>query len=364
MRLLRGLIKMFKKNRAEQMNYLELHNQKASRVAKQKAHRKAAIQATYKLVRNVLVAGSVIGIGVYFFVIWYFREIPLKEIHEFDDAQIVALVAEVTRPLTIDDVGFQMDSEYALLINISNGRVLFEHQADVPTFPASVTKIMTVLIGLESGALTDPVIVRADFNELFIAGALQSGFTYGEQRTLAEILHAIMLPSGAEATWALANHVAGDYESFVGLMNEKAQQLGMAQTHFVTATGLHDDDHYTTAHDIAILLRYALENPDFKSIFTARSYELETPNTLGSFLNSTLFMFAPTTVFEGGEIIGGRTGFTSQAGRCLASLATDGNDEFILITFGAADDGTNPTGHILDALLIYEYFLEVEEDGL
>lgn len=352
---------MMRKN-DEQMNPLEAHNQKAYRVEVQRRERKHMIQATYKMVRNVLIAGAIIGTGIYFAVVWYFQESPIKEIGELDQNTVEEIIVEITRPLTYDEVAFGMNSEYALLINISNGRILFDHRADVQTYPASVTKLMTVLVGLESGAMDERVTVRADFDELFRMGASQSGFVNGEVRTLSEILHAIMLPSGAEATWSLAYHVAGSYEGFVDLMNEKAYELGMMDTHFVTATGLHDDDHYTTANDIAILMQYALSIPEFRRILTARSYELETPNTLGSTMQSTLFTFAPTTTFEGGEILGGRTGFTTPAGRCLASLATDGIDEFILITFGAPDpDFTNQTAHILDALMIYEYFLEVED---
>ena len=347
-----------RKKTDDQMNFLELHNQKESRVAVKKKQRKEAMTSTYKLVRNVLVAGSLIGAGVYFFVMWYFSETPVKTHYGFDVDLIAEIVADVTRPQGIQDVGFSMNSEYALLINITTGRAIFDHQADVRTFPASVTKIMTVLVGLESGDLDDEVTIVADFDALFLAGASQAGFVNGEVRTLEEVLYAIMLPSGAEATWALTNHVAGSYEGFVDLMNIKAQELGMVDTHFVTATGLHDDNHYTTANDIAILLTYALENPIFRDIFTARHFQLNSPNTRGDFMEATLYTFAPTLEFDGGEIIGGRTGFTTPAGRCLASLATNGIDEFILITFGALDpDFTNTTIHILDALTIYEYFL-------
>jgi len=351
---------MRKKN--NQMNLLKEHNQKEYRVAVQKEERRNAFQATYKLVRNVIVAGTMIGVGIYFFAVWYFQELPVKEIDELNQNRVAEIIAEITRPLTYDEARFDMYSEYALLINISNGRILFDHQADVQTFPASVTKIMTVLVGLENGEMNESVTIRADFDALFRAGAMQSGFSYGEVRTLSEILHAIMLPSGAEATWSLAYHVAGSYEAFVDLMNVKARELGMANTHFVTATGLHDDDHYTTANDIAILMKYALEIPEFRAIFVARTYELETPNSLGNTMHSTLSAFAPRTTFEGGEILGGRTGFTTPAGRCLASLATDGNDEFILITFGAPDLAADRISHILDALMIYEYFLEVSDE--
>jgi len=342
-----------------QMNLLKEHNQKEYRLAVQKENRKHAFQTTYKLIRNVILAGVIIGGGLYFASLWYFQESPTKEIEVLNRNRVTEVVTEITRPLTYRDVNFNMYSNYALLINISNGRTIFSHQADIQTYPASVTKIMTVLIGLEHGEMDERVTIHADFDALLRAGAMQSGFREGEIRTLSEILYAIMLPSGAEATWSLANHVAGSYEGFVELMNEKARELGMVNTHFVTATGLHDDNHYTTATDIATLMTYALEIPEFRSIFTARTYELETPNSLGNIMHSTLFTVATRFQFEGGEILGGRTGFTTPAGRCLASLATDGTDEFILITFGARRPDSDELAHILDALMIYEYFLEM-----
>lgn len=341
------------------MNYLEPENQKQYRNNIRREKQKATAERMFRLVRNVVIAGAVIGVSIHFFVIWFFTEVPVKAAVPIEPTLITEIIADITRPLGRHEVGFEMQSEYALLINISNGRILFDHQADVQIFPASVTKIMTVLVGLENSTMDEEVTVIADFDALWLAGAMQAGFHFGETRSMSEIIHGVMLPSGAEATMALANHIAGSYEDFVTMMNEKAQALGMNDTHFVTATGLHDDNHYTTANDIAILLQYALANPEFRTIFTTAEYQLSRPNAMGNTMRSTLHQFAPTTEFEGGQIIGGRTGFTFPAGRCMASLATDGTDEFILITFGIPDPYfTNTAAHVLDALVIYEYFLD------
>ena len=341
------------------MNYLEPQNQREYRTTARRNKQKVAAEAIFKLVRNVVIAGGIVGVGIHFFVIWFFADIPVKAVAPIEQPIIAEIVAEITRPLGRNEVGFDMQSEYALLINISNGRVLFEHQADVQTFPASVTKIMTVLVGLENSTMNENVTVVADFDALWLSGAMQAGFNPGEVRTMSEILHAIMLPSGAEATWALANHIAGGYEDFVAMMNERARTLGMNDTHFVTATGLHDENHYTTANDIAILLRYALTIPEFRAMFTTAEYQLSRPNSRGNIMYSTLYQSATTTSFASGEILGGRTGFTTPAGRCMASLATDGTSEFILITFGIPDPHfTNTSAHVDDALVIYEYFLD------
>ena len=257
--------------------------------------------------------------------------------------------------LFYEDVSFEMFSSNALLINLTSGEVIFEHEANVRVYPASLTKLMTVLIGLEQ-ATGDTMIVKADFEQLMLDNASIVGFAYGEERSLMEILHGAMLPSGADATATIAYNIAGSYEGFVELMNKRARELGMQQTNFTNASGLHNENHYSIANDMAILLRYALDNPIFREIFMTKEYPFMNYFGEQSVMKSTLFTNLWTTSFTGGEIIGGRTGFTSEAGRCLASLASNGEEEFILITFGADSNEDNQTTHIFDAFTIYEYF--------
>jgi len=258
--------------------------------------------------------------------------------------------------LSYFDVDFNMSSSHGLLINLTTGEVLFEHQAEVRVYPASLTKIMTVLLGIEQSQGAT-MVVKGDFTRLMLDNASVAGFEYGEERTISEILHGAMLPSGADATATIAYHVGGSYDDFVTLMNEKARSLGMYNTHFMNTSGLHHSNHYTTAYDMALLLSYALENPTFRQIFTTRTYSFT--NWLGEeqHMHSTLFSILWTTEFEGGEIIGGRTGFTDEAGRCLASLAVSGDDEFILITLNADPIDEDQRAHIADAFTIYSYFL-------
>ena len=260
--------------------------------------------------------------------------------------------------LSYGDVNFSMYSQQALLINLTTGEVMFEHGADERVNPASLTKIMTVLVGIEQ-ARSDTMIVRADFTGLMLANATMAGFEYGEERILMDVLHGAMLPSGADATSTIAYNVASSYEAFVELMNERARTLGMDNTNFTNASGLHNEFHYTSAYDMAILLRHALDNPTFREVFTAKDYSFTTLFGEKRVMKSTLFANMRTTEFVGGEIIGGRTGFTIPAGRCLASFATNGEDEFILITFGADQYEVNQTAHIFDAFTIYEYFLNM-----
>jgi D-alanyl-D-alanine carboxypeptidase (penicillin-binding protein 5/6) len=343
------------------MNMMINDDEIAFQRASHKLKKKEKLKATIKQIRNVILAGIIIGVGVYFAVNWQPPTPPIKATRDFHDEARAEWIAELLRPLRYSEVAFDMYSNQALLINLSNGRVLFDHYADERIYPASVTKIMTVLIGIEHGSMDDDILIRADFDSLFLAGATQAGFGPDEVRSMSDVLHGIMLPSGAEATSSLAYHIAGSTEGFVELMNTKAQELGMVHTNFMNTSGLHHDNHYTTAEDIAILLSYALENPDFRRIFTAQTYQLAVPNSYGHTMLSTLFNNILSNEFEGGKIIGGRTGFTPQAGRCLASLATNGVDEYILITFGAPNEIANETAHILDAFQIHQYFFNLNQ---
>jgi len=264
---------------------------------------------------------------------------------------------EPVRTLTYDEVDFdfRMYSTHALLFNLDTGEVLFSHEADTRAYPGSMTKILTVLIDIDTMDLDKRIPMYFDGPELIRQGALESGFFYGEVRSIREILTAIMVPSGAEATWAFANYMSDTYEGFAAMMNEKAQEIGMHDSNFVSSIGLHDPNHYSTPNDFAKLIKYALEIPFFREMFLMRDMPLETPNSRGDVLPSTLFGRVSDTTFEGGELFGGKTGFTAEGGRCLTSIATNGEHEFIMITFGASD-AENTIGHILDHLRIYEYF--------
>lgn len=264
--------------------------------------------------------------------------------------------------LTYADVTVQIYSNHALLVNLDTGEILFDHRGGERAYPASVTKIMTVLVGLEH-ARSDELTVYFDPDALFQASATMTGFVVGETRTLSEVLHASMLDSGGDATTTLAYHVAGSYQGFVDLMNETAMRLGMHDTHFTNASGLHDDDHYTTAYDTALLLSYALTHPYFREIFTAPTYTFINSEGHEQLMQSTMFRNMPTPVFNQGEILGGKTGFTTPAGLCLASIATDGVHEFALITFAAYTEDSPPMANVLDAFAIYDYFFDLENDA-
>ncbi|MCL2421349.1 MAG: hypothetical protein FWD03_05770 [Defluviitaleaceae bacterium] len=188
--------------------------------------------------------------------------------------------------------------------------------------------------------------------------ATTAGFLPGDSVRAIDLLFGLLLPSGAECAIGLAEYAAGSEHAFVALMNQKAGDIGMNDTHFTNTTGLHDNNQYTTAMDMAILLRYALENETFYRIITSHRHSTaETGLQPGGItFHSTLFSRMSDPAFEGGVILGGRTGFTDQSGQNLASFALVDGTTYILVTSGAQANGSHLTKalHVDDALAVYE----------
>lgn len=267
---------------------------------------------------------------------------------------------EQTGKLQISNVSADTAGLYspnAILMDLTDNIILAEHNSRGKIYPASLTKIMTAILAIENtDDLEKMMIMPSDiFGKLYIEGASMAGFQPEEEVQLKDLLYGMLLPSGAECCLAFADEIAGSERAFVKLMNQKARELGMNDTHFCNATGLHEEDHYSTVKDIAVLLQYALQNEEFRATFTSSSYSTQsTEQHPGGFtLHSTMFEDLDSPEVPGGEILGGKTGYTDEAGLCLASLAKVGEKEYILVT--AKADGTHDTKpfHILDAVSVY-----------
>ncbi|TCJ02373.1 D-alanyl-D-alanine carboxypeptidase family protein [Cytobacillus praedii] len=255
---------------------------------------------------------------------------------------------------TIDD----LYSQNAILINLDEEKILMEKQSEEIIFPASLTKIMTTLVAIENLAdLQKRILLPASmFSDLYYANASMAGFLPNEKVAAIDLLYGTMLPSGAEASIGLANEIAGSETAFVELMNEKAKQIGMKDTHFTNATGLHHRNHYSSVKDISVLLEYALKNQTFRTIFTAERYSTAPSNLHpdGITFKSSMFKNLNSSNLMGEEIIGGKTGYTEQAGLCLASIAEINGQEYLLITAGANGNHQTEQYNITDAIEVYK----------
>lgn len=251
-----------------------------------------------------------------------------------------------------------LNSRYALLLRLSDGQVLMSKHSGEKAYPASLTKIMTVLVALENlpGKEKPCTLPDGIFPPLYDEGASMAGFLPGETVRTKDLLYGALLPSGADAAVALAYEVSGSEASFVEKMNQKAQELGMYDTHFENATGLHQDGHVTTADDLSLLLQYALKNTDFRNIFTSSRYSVPPTNLHpgGFTFSSTLSASLEGVAIPDGQILGGKTGYTPEAGLCLASLAEIGGTEYLLITMGAPGNHQTEAYHITDAVSVYQ----------
>ena len=243
-----------------------------------------------------------------------------------------------------------VSAEGAVLVDGSSGRVLYEKNSDKRLYPASTTKIMTALVTLETldelGLGPDSkVIVPVE------AAGVEGSSLYlkvGEKLSLEELLYGLMLQSGNDSAEAIAVCVGGTRETFVEKMNLKAEQLGCSGTHFVNPSGLFDENHYTTAGDLAIIAAEAMKREDFREIVGAQKWASE--ETDRSFVNKNKTVFN----YEGGN--GVKIGFTKKSGRTLVASAERDGKELIAVVLR---DGN----WFNDAYALMDYGFEIMEEG-
>lgn len=251
-------------------------------------------------------------------------------------------------------------SKYIYVLNRENKSAEYEKNPKSMAYPASLTKIITAIVALEhidDLSAVAPIDVDA-YREMVAKNSSMAGFYGREEVTYRDLLYGTILSSGGEAANSLAVNVAGSVEDFVRLMNEKASELGLKDTHFMNPEGLHHKHQYTTACDMAKLLDYALDNGHFRAIFTKKTFNttptVDHPN--GITLQSTVLSKLNGLSQEGFEIIGGKSGTTYEAGECWATLGVKEGREYICIVMGAPlKDISNPDmAQIDDSIKLYE----------
>lgn len=242
------------------------------------------------------------------------------------------------------------------MISLKDHKILYEQNSSEKIYPASMTKIMTALIAIEhmDDLNKTHVITSEDLKGLVEANASIAGFRLNQTVTYKDLLYGILLPSGADATQAVANELFGSQKAFVNEMNKKAKVLHLNNTHFVNTSGLHDDNHYSTVSDIAKLLEYALENETFKEIFCSDSYKVSDNSfTMYSTKLKTQWIHPMNTDF----IIGSKTGFTYEAGLCLASYNELYDEKYIMVSAQTNSKNEVPY-HFQDAINMNTYLNE------
>ena len=252
-------------------------------------------------------------------------------------------------------------SKNAYMYRPEDESVVLELDADAHIYPASMTKMMTGLIAIENLDMSlQHTFMQEEVDQAYVQDLTMAGFAAGETVPMMDVLYGAMLPSGAECCYALASEVTqlqwGYEDIFVSMMNEKAKELGMTNTNFTNCTGVQDENHYSSCRDMAILLEHALKNETFRKVISSHTYTTSpTPyHEQGLNLASTLFASIGNSVLDNDvSILGGKTGFTDEAGHCLASFAEmDDETEYILVTAGAFSE-VNDYTNISDAKYVY-----------
>lgn len=232
---------------------------------------------------------------------------------------------------------FTIDAAAYTLIELKSNTIIYSKELDMKRYPASLTKIMTVMLAIEYGNLDDVLTVSSTALENLSEFGSSAGLVEGEEITLEDMLYCIMLWSANEGCNVIGEYISRDVDSFVALMNETAKALGMENTHFANTHGLHDEDHYTTVRDLTILTRWAWQNETFRRFATATTYVVPATNKSESRTLHTTNYLTATDVdsrYYYSLASGIKTGFTTPAGGCLVSTATDGDAEYLSIVMG------------------------------
>lgn len=239
----------------------------------------------------------------------------------------------------------EVNANFAILVDADAGLVVAEKNGSAKMYPASMTKVMTLLVACEHITdLNEKLEITQDIVDYVKKeGASNCGFKAGEQVTMQDLLYGLILPSGADAALALVRRIAGSEEQFVTLMNQKAQQLGIsATTHFTNCTGLYNDNHYSTAEDMAIIMRAAAQNSVAATILTTRSYTTQANNKRSTGLSfSNLFLKRIDTQTTGGQVNFAKTGYVAKAGNCAVSYFTAASGRHYICVTGKTSGAWN-----------------------
>ena len=254
----------------------------------------------------------------------------------------------------------------AVLIDVNYDEVLYEKNAYDKAYPASMTKVMTALLTLEAieaGSLTLDTMVTVSENAARkdFSNESTANLKAGEQMSVKDLLYCLMLPSANDAAKALAEHVGGSVDTFAQMMNDRAAQLGCKNTHFINPHGLHNTQHYTSAYDVALMFMAAMEHDLFLEIIATPSYTAPATN-----ISKERFFFNTngliSNLYYSGHVydkcIGGKTGSTDEAGRCLVSAAESGDSRMVSVIMGSGPidiDGRTRQGQFTESKKLLEY---------
>lgn len=327
-------------------------------IAKLGSKSKSKQKATHTVQREVLnVAGCYVDSAVADSIAVRLDDINALSVQtvggKSSEPPLKAAASELTSALDSEVV-----SENGIFIDVEGQRILGQRDAGVRISPASMTKILTVLVAAEHTTDLDDTfeITRAITDYSYVNDCSNAGFDVGERVTVRDLFYGTVLPSGADAALGLAIYVSGSQEEFVALMNEKLEELGLSETsHFTNCVGLYDDNHYSTVYDMGVMLKAACDNSFCRKVLAAHTYTTSiTAQHQEGITLSNWFLRRIEDKDVHGEVLCAKTGYVVQSGSCAASLSvgSDGK-EYICVTAHS----TSPWRCIYDHVALYQQFL-------
>ena len=265
-----------------------------------------------------------------------------------------------------DELEKNLSSEAVLLMEASTGKVIYENNGYEKKYPASTTKIMTAILAIEHCNLNETATAREFAINSVPSGYSTANIQIGETLSVKDLLYALMLQSANESAVILAEHVSGSQEAFANLMNKKAKEIGCKNTHFVNPNGIHDENHYTTAYDLALIAQYAMKNQTFRDIVKTTSFTLPAttsyPSESRTYANTNNLIIydarnRPDNYYYK-YATGIKTGYTSAAKNCLVASAEKNGIEYISVVLGASItyENTGSVSHrYVDTIALFDY---------
>lgn len=263
-----------------------------------------------------------------------------------------------------DEEELTIESPAAILIDADSGKVLFEKNADEKMYPASLTKMLTAIVVLEKCPDLNELATVSNNAVMSISyGYVTANLQVGEELTIEQLLNVLLIGSSNDAANVLAEHISGSVEDFAVLMNEKAKEIGCTNSNFLNANGEHDENHYSTARDLALIARYAMQNETFCEIVSKTSYKLPStnkyPNDDRFFTTTNQLLIVNNNDRQDNYYYkyatGIKTGFTTPAANCLAASAEKDGLELITIILGATSNNQGFSNRYLETIEMFKY---------
>ena len=249
-------------------------------------------------------------------------------------------------------------AEAAILINPSTDKILYSKNEYEILYPASTTKILTAILTIENCNLDDIITVPYEAINIIPSGYTIADLQVGEKLTVRQLLELAMVPSANDAANTLAFHISGSIENFADLMNKKVTDLGLTNTHFTNPSGIHDDNHYSTAYDLAMIMKYCMKNSTFRNISGMKYCTIPATNKYNERVFTTtneLLIKNNSSNYFYEYTIAGKTGYTTKAKNCLISVSNKNNFELICVVLASGMYSNNLSGRFIDSKILFEY---------